>query len=73
MVNDTRYLGALLVTVLPEGERLNGLIATAAGNESVLYRYQPFHSGFAAPDWMVFGAGGAKAAGFVGADWKWPQ
>ena len=61
---------AAMVVVFPERpDRLGAAIVTTAGAERLLYRFMPFSSQFAAPDAMVFGRQGVRAAGFFDGAW----
>src|SRR5207302_6293503 len=51
-----QYPNAAIAFILPEGDRLSAVFAAAGGSESILSRIQPFHSGFAIPDYMIWSA-----------------
>ncbi len=70
-----RFDDAALVFVFPDGaDHLGAVFVTARGQERLLYRVQPFASGFAVPDYMVWSARGAQASGFFTPDWRYvPQ
>lgn len=66
------FADAALFFVLPgDGERLDAVLATTAGDERLLFRIQPFASGFAIPDYVVLARAGVRAAGFFNADWTY--
>lgn len=56
--------------VFPENGRLSAAIMTTPGSESMVYRFQPFRSAYAPPDYMVFGKAGVEDAGYFTPDWK---
>ena len=65
------YADAAMVVVFPaRPDRLGAAIVTTAGAERLVYRFMPFASQFAAPDAMVFGRDGVRAAGFFDGDWR---
>lgn len=67
-----RFDDAALVFVFPDGaDHLGAAFVTARGQERLLYRIQPFASGFAVPDYMVWSRMGAQAAGFFTPDWRY--
>lgn len=57
------------LAVFPDGDALSAVIVATAGDEALLWRFQPFTSRFVAPDFMVWGADGLRASGFWTADW----
>lgn len=66
----TDHADAAMVVVFPaRPDHLGAAIVTTAGSERLLYRFMPFSSQFAAPDAMVFGRQGVRAAGFFDGAW----
>lgn len=70
VVGDDAYEGAALAFVFPEGGDLSAAFVATEGREHLLFGLQPFTSGFALPDWYVWGPEGGIAAGFVDSDWS---
>lgn len=73
-VGTTTFPHAVLAFVYPQsdGSRLGGGILVTPGDEQLLYRFQPFTSSFAAPDYLVLTATGTASAGFFDATWSLP-
>ena len=73
-VGATSYSDVALAFVFPEGDgsHLGGGIVATPGSEYLLFRVQPFTSGFALPDYLVWASAGARAAGFFDASWTLP-
>ncbi|MCZ7680655.1 MAG: hypothetical protein M5U28_18560 [Sandaracinaceae bacterium] len=73
-VGDATFADAVLVFAFPQGDgsRLGGGVLVTPGDEHLLFRWQPYTSQLVAPDYLVFGDGGAQAAGFFDADWSLP-
>lgn len=70
-VASNAYDHAAGVVVYPDGDGLSAAVVATAGDEPLLWRFQPFTSRFVAPDYLVFAAQGLRAAGFWTADWEW--
>lgn len=62
-----------LAFVFPDGDRLSAVVAVTAGSEHLLYRFQPFRSAYAPPDYLAWDATGVKAAGFFAPDWGYVE
>lgn len=60
-----------LAFVFPEGERLSAVVVVTAGAEHLLYRFQPFRSAYAPPDYLVWDGTGVQSAGFFAPDWSY--
>jgi hypothetical protein len=54
-----------------DGEQLLGVLNTGENMEYLLYRLNPFSSRSGLPDFIVWGAQGAKKLGFFDMDWSW--
>jgi hypothetical protein len=70
-VGDTTLSEGGLAFVFPEGERLSAVVTVTAGAEHLLYRFQPFRSAYAPPDYLAWDGAGVKAAGFFAPDWSY--
>lgn len=70
-LGDRRFEAAALAFVFPDGDRLGAAVTAAMDARHLLYRVQPFTSGFAVPDYMVWNATAAQAAGFFQSDWRY--
>jgi dienelactone hydrolase len=68
-LGDRQLASAALAFVFPHHGRLGAVITATRGAEHLLSQLTFFHSGFALPDYMVWTAHGAQAAGFFDADW----
>jgi poly(3-hydroxybutyrate) depolymerase len=66
----TSHPASAMTAIFPDGEHLGAVFVATAGAEYLLYRLQPFSSGFAVPDYLVWNEEGARAAGLLGPDWK---
>ena len=62
-----------LAFIFPEKGRLSAILTTTARSEYMLYRQQPFHSGFALPDYYVWAGRFSRVAGFFDAKWKYDR
>lgn len=71
-LGDRRLDGAAMVFVFPQGEDHLGAAFSAPDDQArLLYRVQPFASGFAVPDFMAWSAMGLQASGFFTPDWRY--
>jgi poly(3-hydroxybutyrate) depolymerase len=69
-VGATRFDGAAVFFVYPDGDRLAAYVAAPEGSEHLLYRWLPFTSRSGEPDFVVRDGGGRVASGFFDADWQ---
>ena len=67
---DQRWDAAAALTIFPAGEHLDAWVTVTPGSEYLLFRVQPFTSGFVLPDYFVWDETGGRAAGFYNADWS---
>lgn len=65
-----RWDAAAAVTIFPAGQHLDAWVTVTPGSEFILFRVQPFTSGFVLPDWFVWDESGGRAAGFYRPDWS---
>jgi hypothetical protein len=71
-VGSNRFDASALAFVHPAASgRLSAVITATAGSEGLLFRLMPFTSSFVAPDYLVFGAMGARTAGFFTPEWTY--
>lgn len=70
---DAQWEGAAALTVFPAGDHLDAWITATPGSEFLLFRVQPFTSGFVLPDYFVWDEGGGRAAGFYAPDWSYRE
>ena len=63
------FPGTALAATYRVGDRLSGIMYATAGRESELYDMAIFHSGFALPDFTIWGSDGIQGSGFFDATW----
>jgi poly(3-hydroxybutyrate) depolymerase len=69
-VDGTRFDGAAVFFVYPDGEKLAAYVSAPAGSEQIVYRWLPFTSRTGMPDFFVRDSEGTLASGFFDATWQ---
>jgi fermentation-respiration switch protein FrsA (DUF1100 family) len=78
-LGDSSYSDAATAMVFSDGDQLNAVISATVGSEWLLYRlpsnigftWQPFTSGYALPDYIVWSVTGQETAGFFDGNWDY--
>ncbi len=67
-IGPRQFTHSAVAFVYPDGGKLSAAVLATAGDESLLFDYQPFSSRRGRPDYFVWGQ--SAASGFFDSDWR---